>query len=215
VKRRLLAVLVAFALAAVGCLAVVAYVRGADQRALAGREAAWVLIAKQRIPAGTTGADIRDAKLVDRVAMPAATVPDGAVAQIDDQLAALTVTADLQPSQLLLRGAFGEATTQSGGLPLPDGKLAVSVELSAAGRVAGFVRPGSKVAIFDTFTVRAGTSRLPAGTRLTESFDAERPLGPAMTWITEKWTGSTDRDADLHAGMTVTLDRIKAAAESI
>ena len=55
---------------------------------------------------------------------------------------------------------------------------------------------------------------LPAGTRLTESFDAERPLGSAMTWITEKWTGSTDRDADLHAGMTVTLDRIKAAAES-
>ena len=35
-----------------------------------------------------------------------------------------------------------------------------------------------------------------------------------MTWITEKWTGSTDRDADLRRGMTTTLARIKAAAEA-
>lgn len=51
------------------------------------------------------------------------------------------------------------------------------------------------------------------GTRITESFDAERPLGPIMTWITEKWVGSSDRDADLHRGMVTTLARIKAAAE--
>ncbi len=52
-----------------------------------------------------------------------------------------------------------------------------------------------------------------SGTRLTESFDADRPLGSVMTWITEKWTGSNDRDADLQRGMTTTLARIKAAAE--
>jgi uncharacterized protein YndB with AHSA1/START domain len=52
------------------------------------------------------------------------------------------------------------------------------------------------------------------GTKLTESFDAERPLGKAMTWMTMKWTGSADRDADLHEGMLTTLSRIKAAAES-
>ena len=52
------------------------------------------------------------------------------------------------------------------------------------------------------------------GTRLTESFDAERPLGKAMTWVTMKWTGSADRDADLRDGMTTTLSRIQAAAES-
>ena len=34
-----------------------------------------------------------------------------------------------------------------------------------------------------------------------------------MSWLTEKWTGSSDRDADLHRGMTTTLARIKAAAE--
>jgi len=52
------------------------------------------------------------------------------------------------------------------------------------------------------------------GTRLTESYDVERPLPKAMGWLTEKWVGSSDRDADLHEGMQVTLSRIKAAAEA-
>ena len=54
----------------------------------------------------------------------------------------------------------------------------------------------------------------PTGTRVTESYDAEKPLGGFMTWLTMKWTGSPDRDADLHAGMTTTLARIKTAAEA-
>jgi hypothetical protein len=52
-----------------------------------------------------------------------------------------------------------------------------------------------------------------SGTRLTESFDGEKVLGPVMTWLTEKWTGSADRDADLRCGMTTTLTRLKPAAE--
>ena len=34
-----------------------------------------------------------------------------------------------------------------------------------------------------------------------------------MTSITEKWTGSSDRDEDLRRGMSTTVARIKAAAE--
>jgi uncharacterized protein YndB with AHSA1/START domain len=52
------------------------------------------------------------------------------------------------------------------------------------------------------------------GTRLTESYDVERPLAGPMNWLTKKWVGSTDRDDDLHAGMQTTLARIKAAAET-
>lgn len=51
------------------------------------------------------------------------------------------------------------------------------------------------------------------GTRLTESYDVEKPLPALMSWITEKWVGSDDRDADLRRGMETTLQRIKAAAE--
>ena len=35
-----------------------------------------------------------------------------------------------------------------------------------------------------------------------------------MNWLTEKWVGAADRDADLRDGMTTTLQRIKAAAET-
>lgn len=202
-NRRLLAILVAVVLAAVGCLAVVAYVRKADQRALAGREAVWVLIATRRIPAGTAGSEIRDGNYTERVAMPAATVPDGAVDRIDDQLAALHLTADLQASQLVLRGAFGESTSVNGGLALPEGRLAVSVEMTAAARVAGYVRPGSKVAIFDTFTVRAGKGRVPAGARLTDNYDynhATRVLLPRVEVIGVGERGTSSAATSTPAG---------------
>lgn len=214
-RRRLLALLVAVVLAAAGCVAVVAYVRGADRRALAGRQAVWTLVATKRIPAGTTGAQIRDGGYAERVAMPAATVPANSVEKIDDQLAALAVTADLQPSQLLLRGMFGESTRVSGGLALPDGKLAVSVEMTAAGRVAGFVRPGSKVAVFDTFTVRAGQGRVPSGTRLADNYDynhATRVLLPRVEVLAVGERGTTGAATSTPDGETATKDAKDAKA---
>lgn len=52
------------------------------------------------------------------------------------------------------------------------------------------------------------------GTKVTESYDVERHLASPMDWLTRKWVGSDDRDADLRAGMQTTLARIKAAAEA-
>ena len=54
---------------------------------------------------------------------------------------------------------------------------------------------------------------IPSGTRLTESYDAERALPKLMSWLTEKWTGSPDRDADLRRGMEVTVTH-QAATEN-
>ena len=85
------------------------------------------------------------------------------------------------------------------------------VTVADAGREFAFNRRGPGIG---SYTWRYRLEPTATGTRVTESFDAERPLGTAMTWITEKWTGSDDRDADLHRGMVTTLDRIKAAAES-
>src|SRR5687768_3091092 len=124
-KRRILAVAVSVALALAGCVAIVAYVRGADQRALAGREAAWVLLATRRIPAGTTGESLRGGDWVERVAVPAATVPTDALGELPEDLDTLALSADVQPRQLLLRGMFAESSRLTGGLSLPEGRLAV------------------------------------------------------------------------------------------
>ena len=83
--------------------------------------------------------------------------------------------------------------------------------MAEPGREFAFNRSGPGIG---SYTWRYVIEPTAAGSRVTESFDAERPLGSAMTWLTEKWTGSGDRDADLHRGMTTTLARIKTTAEA-
>ena len=78
------------------------------------------------------------------------------------------------------------------------------------GREFAFNRTGPGIG---SYTWRYAMEATETGTRVTESYDVDRPLPSAMNWITEKWVGSSDRDADLKGGMEVTLSRIKAAAE--
>jgi uncharacterized protein YndB with AHSA1/START domain len=85
-----------------------------------------------------------------------------------------------------------------------------TVTVADPGRAFAFNRSGPGTG---AYTWRYDLDTIPGGTKLTESFVADKPLGRAMTWITMKWTGSPDRDADLHEGMLTTISRIKAAAE--
>jgi pilus assembly protein CpaB len=61
------------------------------------------------------------------------------------------VTSSIAVGQLLLRSNFDTAGRVTSGLALPDGKMAVTVETGAPEQVAGYVRPGSQVAIFLTY----------------------------------------------------------------
>ena len=85
------------------------------------------------------------------------------------------------------------------------------VTVAEPGREFAFNRSGPGIG---SYTWRYALEPTPTGTRLTESFHVERPLPKAMAWLTAKWTGSPDRDADLHEGMQTTLSRIKEAAEA-
>jgi uncharacterized protein YndB with AHSA1/START domain len=84
------------------------------------------------------------------------------------------------------------------------------VTAAEPGREFAFNRSGPGIGSYTWHFVMEPTA---TGSRLTESFDAEQPLASAMSWITEKWVGTDDRDADLHRGMVTTLAHIKAAAE--
>ena len=85
-----------------------------------------------------------------------------------------------------------------------------SVTVAEPGREFAFNRSGPGIG---SYTWRYRLEPTSTGTRVTESYDVERPLPQLMSWLTEKWVGSTDRDADLHEGMEITLSRIKQAAE--
>ena len=106
-------------------------------------------------------------------------------------------------------GARFRATNKGGRGPAWFNTPVVTV--AETGREFAFHRSGPGIG---SYTWRYVLDPTATGTRVTESFDAERPLGSLMSWITEKWTGSDDRDADLRRGMTTTLARLKAAAES-
>ena len=57
-RRRLLAAFAALVLLVAGSLVLLAYVRGADARALAGARSVEVLVVEQLIPAGTAGDEL-------------------------------------------------------------------------------------------------------------------------------------------------------------
>ena len=85
------------------------------------------------------------------------------------------------------------------------------VRVADRSREFAFNRSGPAIG---SYTWRYTMEPTPSGTTLHESFEADPPVGAAMSWITMKWTGSQDRDEDLHQGMLSTIARIKAAAES-
>jgi pilus assembly protein CpaB len=158
--RRILAAFVALVFAAIGTAAVLLYVQRADDRAVAAASPVTVLVAKQRIPAGTTGESIRNSGLVEPLRMPAGSLPDGeTLTELPTEVDKMVVTSDLQPGQLVLRRMFSQSTRTSGGLAIPEGLMAVTVEATVAEQVAGYVRPGSQVTVFVTYRVVEGKTK--------------------------------------------------------
>jgi pilus assembly protein CpaB len=151
VKRRVLTVVLALLLAVVGTGAVLAYVRQADKRALAGQRAVSVLVAGRLIPTGTAaGTALRDGLLTSQE-LPAASVPPDALRSITGNLGGLVLSATVQPGQLLLRPMLVTAVQVThSGLAIPAGMVAVTVNLCMPEAVAGNVHAGSVVEVFDT-----------------------------------------------------------------
>jgi len=165
--RRIGAIILALVLAGLGTAGVLFYALTADKRA---REAigdpVTVAVADKRIAAGTSGVRIRNEKLVRFVTMPSTSVPDDVLKGIGADLNSLVVTSNIAEGQLLLRANFGQSTSVSSGLPLPGDKMAITVQTGAPEQVAGYVRPGSQVAIFLTYQVRDTAGKL-TGTQRT------------------------------------------------
>ena len=146
-RARKSALLLSLVVALVGTLLVASYAKHSDANAATAEVKVPVLVAKARIPAGTETKAVA-AGLTQLLAMPKSTVPADALTDLT-AVPDLVAVSDVFPGQVLVRAGFGPAPN-SGGLTIPKGKLAVSVQLGDPQRVAGFVLPGSEVAILDT-----------------------------------------------------------------
>src|SRR5450759_1297664 len=160
-NRRLLIVILALVLAAIGTSGVLAYVNGADARAVAGMKAVSVLVAKKSIPSGTSTGAALNGGLLASEKLPAASVPPDAVRSVTPALSALVMSAVIPPGQLLLRPMLVTAAQVTGGLAIPAGKVAVTVGFCLPEAVAGAVQAGSQVAVFDT-VVAGGAGQVTA-----------------------------------------------------
>jgi len=151
VNRRVLGLVAAFVLAAFGTIAIVAYVNGADDRALAGEKVVKVLVVKDDVPAGTPAAD-----LGDRVAL--REVSD----KVKAQGAVTTVTAlknkvagaNLVPGEQVVEQRFIAPTAfraSGASVAVPAGLLSTTIPLDPARAVGGVLAPGSLVAVTASF----------------------------------------------------------------
>jgi pilus assembly protein CpaB len=152
-KRRKVMITLAIVLAFVGVGAVYKYLSGTDARVLAGKQPTSVLMVAKRIPAGTSVKDITSGGYVRTDSVPASAKPADALLQLSDATATDVALADVPSGQIVLRDMFGKVTPTTSGLTIPDGMVAVSVTMASEADVAGYVQPGSEIAIFDTYVM--------------------------------------------------------------
>lgn len=155
-NRRVLSAVAALALAAVGTFALVAFVRGAEDRAIAGEELVDVLVVQERVQAGTPAGELDGRVASEEV--PAKVQAEDAVVglgALGDRVAAV----DLLPGEQVTAARFEQASAferRRAQVEVPEDLLEVTVSLSPDRAVGGVVRPGSRVAVvasFDPFDV--------------------------------------------------------------
>jgi pilus assembly protein CpaB len=159
--RRIVAITIAIVLAALGAGGGFFYVVTADQRAHDQvNDAVTIAVANSAISLGTPGSRVRTLVRFER--MPKENVPAEAISQFDSSYDKLVLTTNIAQDQILLKGNFGQQSQVTSGLPLDPGKIAVTVETGAPEQVAGYVQPGSLVAIFLTYRPNDGSGKAPS-----------------------------------------------------
>lgn len=153
--RRFALLVAAVLVAALGTSIVFAYVKKADDRAIADQHPVTVLIAKTVISSGTRVIDAANSGAFQTKELPNIAVVPGALSSVDpvkDQVVLTTIF----PGQQLLTGMFGATAAASASIAIPPGMVAASFAFGDPQRVAGFVQPGSNIAIFLTSALQGG-----------------------------------------------------------
>ncbi|GGB43464.1 hypothetical protein GCM10011492_38070 [Flexivirga endophytica] len=154
-KRRIVAIAAALVLALVGALLVVSYVNGADARAVDAQNPVTAYVVKKEVPAGTTLADAQSHGLIKATKVARSGRPAGVLTTVDASNQTLVATTDIQPGEFVMTARFGAKAASDSAIAVPDNKVAISVQLTAPGRVANFITPGSHIVIYATAGIKS------------------------------------------------------------
>jgi pilus assembly protein CpaB len=208
--RRTVLLLAAVLIAAFGTSLVFLYAHDANARALSNQRPTKVLTVKHAISAGTSVASAEGAGDFILSTLPRSAVAVGALSQLGPIMGD-TALSPLAPGEQVISAAFGAAVSTSA-LPLPAGDLAVSVQLTDPTRVAGFLQPGSMVAVFlDVNPQSSSSGQLPNVVRLLVPQTTVLAVGPTSTVAsTHSSNGQTNTQQVSQAIVTLAVDQHNA-----
>ncbi|SNS43664.1 pilus assembly protein CpaB [Geodermatophilus pulveris] len=208
-RRRLLAATTALLLTAAGTVVLLAYVRGADARALAGVQTVDVLVVDRPVAEGTPAGEL--AALVRTEQVPAKAAVPGGVTDLGD-LAGQVATADLQPGEQLLAARFAapEDLTAPGTVAAPDGAAEVSLLLEPQRAVGGRLAAGDTVGVHVSLADGRTTHSVLHGVLVTQVQGAPAPAPDAGTADTASSGGAAPTDS-----LLVTLGLRAEQAEAV
>ena len=196
-----------------GSLVLLAYVRGADARALAGARPVEVLVVDLPVPAGTAGDELAD--FVTTETVPAVAALDGRVTDLAD-LSGRVATVDLLPGEQLIAGRFArpEDRQAAGTVAVPAGLQEISVLLEPQRAVGGRLAAGDTVGVFVSAAFEAGptTHAVLHSVLVTQVQGAPAPAAPGSEGDPE--TASAGAPAP-SSSLMVTLAVTAAQAEAV
>jgi pilus assembly protein CpaB len=162
-SRRMLGVIAAVVLGAIGTFVLVAYVRDAEDRAVAGEKMVDVVVATADVPANTASEDLASVTKTEQV--PAKVRADGAITSLSDVKGKVTAT-DLVPGEVLLADRFatpGAVTKGVGEVKVPRGDTEITLSLEPQRAVGGLIKPGDRVMVIGTPGASPTDAAIPAG----------------------------------------------------
>jgi pilus assembly protein CpaB len=151
-KRRLLTIVLAAVLAVFGMVAVFAYARQANVRAVNGLKAETVMAARAAIPAGTSLRDAQQANLLTTEKVPVSSLSTEPVQSVTAANAHLVMSANVATGEVLLQNMLVPASSvvSSNSFVIPKGMVAVTVQMCVSEAVAGYLTAGSDVMVYGT-----------------------------------------------------------------
>lgn len=211
VRRRLGLLVVALLVAVLGTSAIYVYVSRVQHKSDASSVSVKVIVATAHIPAGVTGTLVAQDKLATFESIPTRNVPPGALTTLSG-VADKQLSVDVYPGEVLIGAKFSDRTQAlTGPLTIPANDLALAIQVGDPQRVAGFVVPGSQVAIFDTTGGGSGQQSSTAHTGVILPRVQVIAVGPT----TLQKNGSTSAGQQQTSTAILTLALTQAQAEKL
>ncbi len=171
-KKRVFGFVAALLLALVGTGLLVAYVQGAEDRALAGEEVVEVFVVNSTIEQGSAGENVEP--LVTLEQLPSKVQVEGSIASLTD-IEGLVAEVDLLPGEQLTSDRFVQPSNinrYARAVQAPAELLEMTMSLDPQRVVGGSLVPGDTVAIVSTFEpFEVNSPSLPDGLELNLTTD--------------------------------------------